>query len=38
MASGYHIGHCRYRICPSTQKILLDRAALVNKVIEKTYF
>lgn len=24
MVGGYYIGHCRYRIFPSSQKVLLD--------------
>lgn len=30
MTSGYHVGQCKYRIFPSSEKILLDNAVLEN--------
>lgn len=30
MTSVYHVGQCKYRIFPSSEKILLDNAVLEN--------
>ena len=38
LASGYHIGQCRYRTSLSTQKVLLDDATLDYEPLESTQY